>query len=213
MASPTIGIESQGTSVRAMGALAAAADEAGLAAAWAPELYDRSATISVAEMCNRTERCTVGTAIAYGVGRSPLTLAAEARDLDEISDGRFVLGLGNGTRRMISDWHGQDPEAPAVRVEELVPLLRRIWNLSEGPVDHEGRFYRLRIKPTGEVAPPARAIPASGSTSTPRIGRRSITSPSSQVPCPATECPPPRTASSISFSPANRTAAATSASS
>ena len=75
-----------------MGDLAAAAERAGLDAAWAPELYDRSATISVAEMAHRTERCTVGTAIAYGVGRSPLTLAAEARDLDEISDGRFVLG-------------------------------------------------------------------------------------------------------------------------
>ncbi|HEY0277236.1 MAG TPA: LLM class flavin-dependent oxidoreductase [Solirubrobacterales bacterium] len=160
MAAPlTFGIESQGTSVRAMGDLAAAAERAGLDAAWAPELYDRSATISVAEMAHRTERCTVGTAIAYGVGRSPLTLAAEARDLDEVSGGRFVLGIGNGTRRMISDWHGQDPEAPAVRIEELVPLLRRIWNLHEEPVDHEGRFYRLRIKPTGDVAPAARAIP------------------------------------------------------
>lgn len=159
MAAPTIGIESQGTSVRAMGALAAVAEEAGLAAAWAPELYDRSATISVAEMANRTERCTVGTAIAYGVGRSPLTLAAEARDLDEIADGRFVLGLGNGTRRMIADWHGQDPEAPALRIEELVPLLRDIWRLHEAPVDHEGRFYRLRIAPTGEVPAPPRQIP------------------------------------------------------
>jgi probable F420-dependent oxidoreductase len=152
----TFGIESQGTSVRAMGALAATAERAGLAAAWAPELYDRSATISVAEMCNRTARCTVGTAIAYGVGRSPLTLAAEARDLDEISDGRFVLGIGNGTRRMISDWHGQDPEAPAKRIEELVPLLRDLWRLHERPVDHEGRFYRLRIRPTGEVTRPLR---------------------------------------------------------
>ena len=35
-------------------------------------------------MANRTRRCTVGTAIAYGVGRSPLMLAAEARDLDEL---------------------------------------------------------------------------------------------------------------------------------
>lgn len=152
----TVGIESQGTSVRAMGSLAAEAEAAGLAAAWAPELYNRSATISVAEMCNRTERCTVGTAIAYGVGRSPLTLAAEARDLDEISDGRFVLGIGNGTRRMIADWHGADPEAPAKRVEELVPLLRDLWRLHERPVDHEGRFYRLRLAPTGEVPPPLR---------------------------------------------------------
>ena len=38
---PTLGIESQGTSVRAMGAIAAAADRVGLDAAWAPELYNR----------------------------------------------------------------------------------------------------------------------------------------------------------------------------
>ena len=95
-----------------MGDLAAAAEAAGLAAAWAPELYNRSATISVAEMANRTTRCTVGTAIAYGVGRSPLTLAAEARDLDELSDRRFVLGLGNGTRRMIADWSGRTRTLP-----------------------------------------------------------------------------------------------------
>jgi probable F420-dependent oxidoreductase len=152
----TVGIEPQGTSVRAMGEIAAAADAAGLSAAWTPELYNRSATITLAEMAHRTTRCTVGTAIAYGVGRSPLTLAAEARDLDEISDGRLVLGLGNGTRRMISDWHGVDPEAPAVRMEELVVLLRRLWRLHEGPIDHDGRFYRLKIAPTGDLLPPPR---------------------------------------------------------
>ena len=100
MASLTVGIEAQGIGARMMGELAAAADDAGLAGVWAPELYDRSATIASAEMINRTARIEVGTAIAYGVGRSPLTLAAEARDLDELSGGRFVLGLGNGTRRM-----------------------------------------------------------------------------------------------------------------
>lgn len=159
MSTLTVGIETQGIGVRAMGELAAAADAAGLAGVWAPELYDRSATIAVAEMINRTRRIVVGTAIAYGVGRSPLTLAAEARDLDELSDGRFVLGLGNGTRRMISDWHGLDPAAPALRMEELVGLVRRLWHMHEGPVEHEGRFYRLNFRPTGEVAPPVRDIP------------------------------------------------------
>ena len=153
---PSIGIETQGTSVRSMGEVAAAADAAGIDAAWAPELYSRSATITVAEFAARTRRCRIGTAIAYGVGRSPLTLAAEARDLDEISDGRFVLGLGNGTRRMISDWHGLDPGAPAVRMEELVGLLHRLWRLHEGPIAHDGRFYRLHIAPTGDLPPPLR---------------------------------------------------------
>ena len=152
----TLGIESQGTSVRAMGEIAAAADAAGLDAAWAPELYNRSATVTLAEMAARTTRCTIGSAIAYGVGRSPLTLAAEARDLDEVSDGRLVLGLGNGTRRMIADWHGLDPSAPAVRMEELVPLVRRLWRMHEEPVHHEGRFYRLSIAPTGELVAPLR---------------------------------------------------------
>ena len=89
-------------------------------------------------MALATSRCAVGSGIMYGVGRSPLMLAAEARDLDELSGGRFVLGLGNGTRRMISDWHGQDGAAPAARMEELVPLIRSIWRLEEGPVDHRG---------------------------------------------------------------------------
>ena len=134
-------------------------------------------------------RCTVGTAIAYGVGRSPLTLAAEARDLDELSDGRLVLGLGNGTRRMIADWHGLDPEAPAVRMEELVPLLRRLWRMHEGPVDHEGRFYRLRIEPTGDLPPPLRERD-------PDLHRRASTRAWSRPPagsptgCSATRCSP-----------------------
>jgi probable F420-dependent oxidoreductase len=152
----TVGIETQGTSVRAMGELAAAAEAAGLHGVWAPELYNRSATISVAEIAHRTSRCTVGTAIAYGVGRSPMTLAAEARDLDELADGRFVLGLGNGTRRMIADWHGLDLAAPAVRMEELVTLLRKLWQIHHAPVDHEGRFYRLRCAPTGDLPAPRR---------------------------------------------------------
>ena len=167
---PTIGIESQGTSVRAMGAIAAAADRAGLDAAWAPELYNRSATVTLAEMAARTARCTIGSAIAYGVGRSPLTLAAEACDLDEISDGRLILGLGNGTRRMIADWHGLDPEAPAVRMEELVPLVRRLWRMHEEPVHHDGRFYRLHIEPTGDPAPPLRErIPIYTAGANPRM--------------------------------------------
>jgi alkanesulfonate monooxygenase SsuD/methylene tetrahydromethanopterin reductase-like flavin-dependent oxidoreductase (luciferase family) len=54
---------------------------------------------------------TIGSGVIYGVGRSPLMLAAEARDLDELSCGRFILGLGNGTRKMIAEWHGLDGAA------------------------------------------------------------------------------------------------------
>ena len=60
----------------------------------------------------------------YGFGRTPVVLAAEARDLDELSGGRLTLGLGTGTKRMQQDWHGLDGEHPASRMEELVRLIR-----------------------------------------------------------------------------------------
>jgi len=137
--------------------IAAAADAAGYNAAWTSEFNDRSAVVALAAMAHHTTHCRIGSAIAYAVGRSPLILANEARALDEISAGRLVLGLGTGTKGMQIGWHGvKDPESPAVRLEELVPLLRRIWRLHEGPVRHEGRFYSLNLTATAEVLPPVR---------------------------------------------------------
>src|SRR6058998_419831 len=136
------------------------AEEAGFESVWATEFYDRSATVALAAMAQATNEIELGSAIAYAFGRTPVVLAAEARDLDELSGGRFVLGLGAGTRRMQTDWHGLDGEHPASRMEELVPLLRALWRLHEGPVDHDGRFYRLHVRPTAQVAPPLRpAVP------------------------------------------------------
>lgn len=152
----TVGVSVFGETLAATMRLAAAADQMGLDAVWTSEFYTRSGGISLAAMATATERCRLGSSIMYGIGRSPLVLATDARDLDELSGGRIVLGLGNGTRTMIRDWHGQDPDAPAVRMEELVPLVRRLWRLHEGPVSHSGRFYHVNIKPVGPVAPPLR---------------------------------------------------------
>lgn len=138
--------------------IAAAADAAGYDAAWTGEFNDRSAIVALAAMAHNTSRCRIGSAIAYGVGRSPLILANDARGLDELSGGRLVLGLGTGTKGMQIGWHGvKDPESPALRLEELVPLIRRIWKLHEGPLKHEGRFYSMNLTPTAEVLPPTRA--------------------------------------------------------
>ena len=143
-------------SVRALAEMALRAEQNGFSSAWTPEFYTRSGIVSLAAMASATARVRVGSSIAYASGRSPLTLATEARSLDELSAGRLTLGLGFGTKRMMSDWHGLEPEAPAVRMEELVGLLRKLWRLHEGPVQHDGRFYRLHLQPTAEVAPPVR---------------------------------------------------------
>jgi probable F420-dependent oxidoreductase len=137
-------------------AAARLAEQAGFESVWTTEFPDHSATVSLAAVALATERVTIGSAIAYAFGRTPLVLAAEARDLDVLSDGRLILGLGTGTKRMQRDWHGLDGGHPAPRMEELVPLVRSLLRLNEGPLDHEGRFYRTIVHPTAPVLPPLR---------------------------------------------------------
>jgi probable F420-dependent oxidoreductase len=132
------------------------AESAGFESVWTTEFPDHSATVQLAAVAQATERVTIGSAIAYAFGRTPLVLAAEARDLDVLSGGRLILGLGTGTKRMQRDWHGLDGNSPAPRMEELVPLVRRLLSLSDGPVEHEGRFYRTVVHPTAPVPPPLR---------------------------------------------------------
>lgn len=151
-----LGLVATAGGVRELAEAARLAEAAGFGSVWATEFYDRSAPVALAAIAHATRTIELGSAIAYAFGRTPLVLAAEARDLDELSGGRLILGLGTGTRRMQREWHGLDGEHPASRMEELVPLLRRILRLHEGPIEHEGRFYRLRVDPTAPVAPPRR---------------------------------------------------------
>lgn len=136
--------------------IAVAAESAGFEAVWNGELYSRSATVPMAAIATATDQIAIGSNIAYGVGRTPLMWAAEARDLEELSGGRIILGLGNGTPKMMENWHGVDGTAPAVRMEELIEVLRKLWRLHEGPVHHDGRFYTVHVVPTADVPPPYR---------------------------------------------------------
>ena len=61
-------------------ALATRAESAGFDSVWVSELYNRSATVPMATISRATSRVEIGTNIAYGVGRTPLMWAAEARD-------------------------------------------------------------------------------------------------------------------------------------
>ncbi len=107
--------------------LARRAEAAGFDSVWAPEFHNHSGPIALAGAALETDSVELGTAIAWAFGRSPLLTAVTALDLDELSGGRFVLGLGTGTRRMRTDWLGADGDRPAQRLRETVEAIRAVW--------------------------------------------------------------------------------------
>jgi alkanesulfonate monooxygenase SsuD/methylene tetrahydromethanopterin reductase-like flavin-dependent oxidoreductase (luciferase family) len=87
----------------------------------------------------RTERIDVGTAVAPIYHRSPASMAQTAATLDDLSAGRFRLGLGTGHRVTMGGWHGQEIVHPLDEMREYVTIVRAIL-ASEPPP--EGRRWR-----------------------------------------------------------------------
>jgi probable F420-dependent oxidoreductase len=130
--------------------LAGRAEQAGFDSVWAPEFHNHSGPLALAGAALGTESVELGTAIAWAFGRSPLLTAVTALDLDELSGGRFALGLGTGTRRMRTDWLGAPAERPARRLLETVEAIRAVWSAAEaGSVEYEGELVRLSVRPYG----------------------------------------------------------------
>jgi probable F420-dependent oxidoreductase len=72
--------------------------------------------------------------------------AAAAADVDEITGGRVILGLGTGTKRMQESWYGLTFESPAPKAAEVVRLLRALWAAPPNrPFRFDGRFYKIAI--------------------------------------------------------------------
>jgi probable F420-dependent oxidoreductase len=135
-----------GGSARADVELACRAERAGLDGVFSIEFFNRHGYVALAATAARTERIALGTAIANAFTRTPLLHASAAMDLDELSGGRFVLGLGSGTRRMNEDWYGVPFERPAARIEELVDLLRAAFRArTGGGFRFDGQFWKLRV--------------------------------------------------------------------
>jgi probable F420-dependent oxidoreductase len=108
--------------------------------------------LALAAAALETERIELGTAIAWAFARSPLLTAVTALDLDEMSGGRFVLGLGTGTRRMRTDWLGAPAERPATRLRETVEAIRAVWGSAQaGAVRYDGELVQLDVRPYGRA--------------------------------------------------------------
>lgn len=121
---------------------AAAAEAAGFDSVWVGELQ-QDPFVVLAAISRATSRLRLGTAIA-GWTRTPATMQRTATTLDELSGGRFILGLGSLARSVSEDLHGIAYERPVQRMREYVEVLRLMWDAPSGqPWSYQGQHFRV----------------------------------------------------------------------
>ncbi|MEK7382404.1 MAG: LLM class flavin-dependent oxidoreductase, partial [Elusimicrobiota bacterium] len=82
------------------------ADRLGYDSVWAAEAYGSDAVTTITCVAAQTQRIRVGTAIMQIPARTPTLTATTAVTLDQLSGGRFLLGLGVSGPQVVEGWHG-----------------------------------------------------------------------------------------------------------
>ncbi len=139
----------------AIPALARRAEEHGFDCAWGGEANNKDPTVMLSAIAAVTTRLKVGSAIYHILGRTPATLALQAAGLDELSGGRFLLGIGS-SNPTIAKWHGQTFDHPLGRVQEYVEIVRAAMHGEK--VNFAGKYFaahnfKMAFKPSGRTMP------------------------------------------------------------
>lgn len=121
--------------------LARLAEDLGYDVVWCSELYSFDAFTTLTQIATATERIKLGTNIANIYARTPAMLASTAASLDQISGGRFILGIGVSGPQVIEGWHGVPYDRPITRTRETIEIVRRV--LSGDKLVHEGDVFTL----------------------------------------------------------------------
>lgn len=116
------------------------AERLGYYAVWTAEAYGSDAVTPLAWIGSKTSKIHLGTAIMQMPARTPANTAMTAITLDQLSEGRFLLGLGLSGPQVVEGWHGQPYGKPLVRTREYVSIVRTILK-REKPLVHEGQEY------------------------------------------------------------------------
>lgn len=141
-------------------ALARQAEELGFDGIGAPELK-RDPFLTCALAATTTNRLTLATSVAIAFPRSPMVVAYQARNLQDLSKGRFVVGLGTQVKGHIERRFSTVWDSPGPRLQEYVESLRAIWGAwqQETPLDYRGKFYSFTLM-TPEFSPPPSDYPS-----------------------------------------------------
>lgn len=130
---------------RAPGAteFAVAAERIGVASLWVPEVWGYDALTGLAYLAAKTSTIGLGTFVVQLGSRSPALLATSALSLQELSGGRFMLGVGTSGPGVMEGWHGVRFRKPVQTTRETIEIVRTI---SRGDrLEHRGEIYPLPL--------------------------------------------------------------------
>jgi alkanesulfonate monooxygenase SsuD/methylene tetrahydromethanopterin reductase-like flavin-dependent oxidoreductase (luciferase family) len=126
-------------------ALARRAEAAGVAAVYCFDFFASNAVARLGALAAGTSTVRIGSGIANTFTRSPMVLANAALDIDSLSNGRLMLGLGTGLQKMNEQWYDVEYGKPLSRARELLDLLRHVFAHSGFGLVWQGDSWNLNI--------------------------------------------------------------------
>src|SRR5437660_12348833 len=124
-------------------ARAKAAERLGFESVWTTQMPDaRDASLVLAAYASHTQRVKLGTGVLPIYTRHPTAMAQMAASLDELSGGRFILGLGVSHKVTVEGMWGLRLEKPVEAMREYLHIVRT--SLRDGGCSFEGRFFTAR---------------------------------------------------------------------
>jgi F420-dependent oxidoreductase-like protein len=133
------------------------AEELGYDSIWIPEAWAYEQFQLLTEIALATSRLKVATGIANVFSRSAGLLAMSAATLDEISEGRAVLGLGTSGKTVVENFHGVPYQKPLTRLRETIGICRALWRgerlTPELSTLFDARHFKLEMTPRRSTIP------------------------------------------------------------
>src|SRR6266852_1191568 len=133
------------------------ADNAGVHSMWVAEAWGRDAFTLLTLLAEHTSQIQLGTGIVNSYSRSPAALAQHFGTLDELSNGRMIIGLGTSGPQVIEHFHGVQFNPPLTRMKEYVEIINMI--MAGTPLNFEGKLFKLQRGFTMRFETPRKHIP------------------------------------------------------
>ena len=139
-----------GTALAGDSTLVTEAERLGYDSVWTAEAYGSDAVTPLAFIAARTDRIRLGSGILQMPARTPAMTAMTAATLDEMSGGRFILGLGVSGPQVVEGWHGRAYGKPLTVTREYIAIVRKILAREE-PVEFDGEYYQMPYRGPGST--------------------------------------------------------------